>query len=92
MLISRKPQFIQPRRFDELTKDQRSSGVAVFCRGAIRSASIGLVPVLLIVGTLNYMANGWNQFSQELLDHWPLTIVPLVLVGLIGGIIAMFRR
>jgi hypothetical protein len=62
-------QFIHPRRFDELSKEQSRGVVSWFCLGAFNGVLIGLLPVLLIVGALNYLANGWHDFGRELLEH-----------------------
>ena len=63
-----------------------------FCRGSIEATLVSMLPVLLIVGTLNYLANGWNDFGQELITHWQVTAVPLALCAVIGGIVGVIRR
>lgn len=66
--------------------------VSAFCRGAFKATFLSLLPVLLIVGTLDYLANGWTGFGQEMLNHWPLTPVPLAVFALIGGIVGVMKR
>lgn len=63
-----------------------------FFGGAVKAVLISLLPVLLIVGSLDYLANGWNGFSQELENHWQVTAVPLALFALIGGMVGVIRR
>lgn len=79
------PQFIQPRASYELANQKvwsKRNVIGAFVAGALRVTLIAFVPVLLIVGTLNYVANGWHHFGRELLVHWPVTVVPLLLAVL----------
>ncbi len=66
--------------------------MSAFIRGAIKATIISLLPVLLIVGTLDYLANGWNGFGEELLNHWRLVVVPLAVIALLGGVVGVVRR
>lgn len=66
--------------------------MGAFIVGALQVALISVLPVLLIVGVLNYMANGWKNFAHELLVHWPVTVLPLLLLAVIGGIVGVVRR
>jgi len=90
------PQYLHVRASYELpghhVRGQRASIAGAFCGGVLKGTLIALLPVLLVVGALDYLANGWSDFGWELIHHWILIAAPLAFCGLCGGIAAVVRR
>lgn len=90
-----KPRYIHLRASYELEENEpprRRSAPGAFAAGMLKAMLLSVLPILLVVGYLNYSANGWHNFAAELLAHIELILVPLAIAGVLGGIIAIRRR
>jgi hypothetical protein len=88
------PQYIHlraPYEFEKL-RGRRRGIIAAFLAGSIKGVLFAVIPILLLVGYLNYSANGWTNFVGELLAHIELILIPLAIAAAMGGLVSVLRR